>query len=1045
MTKQSSDKNSNNAELASLEPSTFFARAFKKKYEAYCRGEKEAYVNGKVWYDSNNPGEGNYFQKWIIKNLPAEPIQTEPSISERPETVTEKPSSEKKTYASSFFSLKMPQISAVSGLIGSLSPKKSQTENLASTKEEKASLSRLFDEIELRPEILEQQDGLGEYELAQQNPAIRLQQVTQEVARLLLTDNLTELNDNTIAIVNEIQKNAYEKLLKRFEPDSPRLDEQEKVTIAKQKLANEFISAVLACYGQKLMDIADTKHPIVGWNINLLSLNNVSEIPKSLGNKLTLIKIKNDESLEETLPKTPPQYFIYGNTNGDNWQLTEINRSTKGIDTIPFEIQDTFALNRGNRYVYEEITATQAHTLSAREVVTNKENQKAYDDYFITTVSIINNSTNKLNTKEKLLTPISNRNKTKEQLLSAYYIKCQSLQAERQILIQYKQLSLEKADILKVNEAIEIIETHMQQINLINEFIQLDINLEDKIISFLDETQNSLIEDSIAKATVRLDIISENQKILANYNQYITSTDPKKAKRMRPMIQKESADLVNSEIDLTSNQSIDVSKHINSPIFLIAKRHHVQSVLANLNLNMDKIGIINSKAKILGEIIKKTSENLAFLEKQLQEGLEENKTDLEVVSDINRVFNEQIVKIAGSYSRHGICRALSTQLTELTYLPTAEQLLSDLNNLLKPTEYPLFHNLVTTMHNELIGCHVQLTLQEPTQTDIDEIKNGNKILIIKTNETYQIGLKGSGGQYVQEEITDNKLLALLDHYTASLNMPEDIISEKIEAAIHAFLSQNAYPYSMPNKRKFLTKIEFDQLTKSDIYKIAMEYQSQRDAAQSQSAPQRTADLGVILEKIAVFEKRLTLINKKQRIQHQLENLKLLIDQDSSPALEQIKTEIDIAESKLMQNLNETEINELLTYSIFMVAEEFDRPEGRTPAEGTLAKETLVQVVKQELLNSLTDPNRKRLPPISSIQTKSSAAVSQMASWGWDMTKGISASVMSNLSPSSKNRPEQADSEHSSKNESEPSVEQLEPSEEEKNNDEEKTTDPHQPS
>ena len=215
MSKQFDEINRNKTEHASSEPLSFFAQAFKKKYEAYCRGEKEAYINQQVWYNPNNHREGNYFQRWIIKILPESPT-AERSISEKSpvETVKEKPvSPEKKTYTSSFFNLKMPHMSVVSDLMGSLSPHKSLSE-----KKDKVSLSRLFDEIELRPELLEQHDGIGEYELAQQNPVMRLQQVTQEVARMLLTEDLTELNANTISLVNEIQENAYEELLKHFEP-----------------------------------------------------------------------------------------------------------------------------------------------------------------------------------------------------------------------------------------------------------------------------------------------------------------------------------------------------------------------------------------------------------------------------------------------------------------------------------------------------------------------------------------------------------------------------------------------------------------------------------------------------------------------------------------------------------------------------------------------------------------------------------------------------------------------------------------------------------
>lgn len=90
-----------------------------------------------------------------------------------------------------------------------------------------------------------------------------------------------------------------------------------------------------------------------GWEMRVKSFANVEEKDAYafLQNKLTLVKVEGSGK---------PQYYIYGNTDGANWQYTQI--SWEKVRNIDFNSQKNLPIRFEFKALYDEIVRLGAHT-----------------------------------------------------------------------------------------------------------------------------------------------------------------------------------------------------------------------------------------------------------------------------------------------------------------------------------------------------------------------------------------------------------------------------------------------------------------------------------------------------------------------------------------------------------------------------------------------------------------------------------------------------------------------------------------------------------
>lgn len=129
----------------------------------------------------------------------------------------------------------------------------------------------------------------------------------------------------------------------------------------------------------------------VGWEMSVKSFANFEEKDAYafLQNKLTLVKVEGPGK---------PQYYIYGNTDGTNWQYTQI--SWEKVRNIDFNSQKTLPIRFEFKALYDEIVMLGAHT-TAKPNFDSLAKVKS-SEKFMLSKSAQRDAANKFNFRERL-------------------------------------------------------------------------------------------------------------------------------------------------------------------------------------------------------------------------------------------------------------------------------------------------------------------------------------------------------------------------------------------------------------------------------------------------------------------------------------------------------------------------------------------------------------------------------------------------------------------------------------------------------------------
>lgn len=556
---------------------SFFSRIFAKKLIKYVNGDPSVYMFGRA---KPTPEDPTYFQKWIMKAINEDrskiidDFQADPGID----------------------------------------------------------ISRMFDEIDLSPEIIMEEDGVSEYELAEADMDrinIRMTYVVMEAAKLLLNKDKNDLNYYTKKLLNDSIPGSYDQLINKLKPNSSNLSEKEKLAHARQKLAYSFIGAVRCCYCQKLQDINLKKQAPLGWDIEVKNFS-TDELSTYNANKLTVIKLKDVE---------PNKYYIYGNTDGSKWELKEIPANiVLGVD---FENEKTLPSVSKYSLLHNFISTNKYHTLHLDLQNANALREQKMMNFYMKVISPIETLNRRPINKDSFDVSLSNQQNSEKQyenLQNKTYL----INNFKNLLELYKNSVVDDTKLVEINTAIRQLEIRLQDVEVINEFIEQKLpGVDEKINDFLampiDNTQKKLIIE--AKTFI---ITNINQK-LNDFDKLILSDI-----NLHQMVELEKKRLQNSLVVIQEkdfNHNID--EHFHSPIYLIMK---MNEEIKNLNALMHGL----DDSELDSEIVDHLKISIIDIIKEfgnIESILKQNDFDVNKIERAQNLLSSSLVNIGSNYAK----------------------------------------------------------------------------------------------------------------------------------------------------------------------------------------------------------------------------------------------------------------------------------------------------------------------------------------------------------------------------------------------------------
>ncbi len=614
---------------------SFFPKIFASKLDAYAKGESSAYLHGKTTQSKTDANAPNFFQKWIL-NV----IGTDESKSQN---------SSKNFFKRAFGMFK-------------------SSKNANKTHEKSGiDISRMFDEIELRPDIMNEVDGESEYGLAKadvKNLDERMININIAAAELLLNDTKTDLNDYAKKLLNNSMPGSYDKLIKKLKSNDPSLSEEQKIAEARQELAYAVVKAVRACYCQKLQDINNAKHARVGLDMEMKSLSNPKLARAQLEKKLTLIKLSDVE---------PPRYFIYGNTTGSGWALNEIPQEKLG--SFDFEDGKVLPYSHNNNLLYSFIEDSKFHTLSQENKDENAKRKVEHTNFYNDVISPIQTLNARPITTESFDIKVIER-KTTQQLYAEVQLQTFLARNAKELLEMYKGTLNNAEKIAVIDAAIANLQKRIYEDEVIREFMSMNHNADSKMEDFLAiQIDNNTTDLILEAANTVINIMDEKLatfSLLVENDVVLTSLVEEERSRLS----------ITKRAIADTGEAYKIDVHLNSPINLIVQMHNE---LNNLNelLKYTEEYIKDQDIQIaLQELIVKTNREITTLVSRLQ-NKDVTEDDIDAAK---KLLSSPVVDVAIDYGK--ACENNDNEQKELliTKLQTLDKGIMDLN-LLKLSRY----------------------------------------------------------------------------------------------------------------------------------------------------------------------------------------------------------------------------------------------------------------------------------------------------------------------------------------------------------------------
>jgi hypothetical protein len=574
---------------------SFFPEIFRKKLTDYSLGRPSAYLFNKAKTSETDPNAPTYFQRWILKAID----------STKPKSI--------------------PNADATN-----LSDTNHIEEDVG------IDISRMFDEIELRPEIMAEHgnESESEYSLALADVKRineRMTHINIEAAKIFLNRTKDDLNEFAKKLLNDSMPGSYEKLINILKPKDPALDETEKTAQARQKLAYHFIAAARTCYCQKLQDINSAKNPLLGLEINLKSLSK-RDIRNHREQKLTIFK-SSDE--------VPSKYYLYGNTDGSSWKLQEIPESL--LVEIDFARETKLPSSRRYDLLHGHIRSNRLHTLPLSIQEDNVKNAKSFK-YFYENVISPAEALNRRPITSESFNFIENDEENEEQIYGRVQEK-RIFAGNIKYLLEMQKSSLNDAEELQsVNASIRALEIIEQDAQAIDEYMNLELPVTDTMKTFLDKPISNAIKTSskLALSSVIKDLKSFSEKTGKNRDlQHMIAAELEKL-----------AVTEQSEIDYNLDFPFD------SPIYLIMKLYSEYDNLTNLMDDLDMTGLSSKEADEYKMLILQQIKQILLIE----EGLRRNPVDNRDIQRAHAILSNPIVSLSNKYA--SACISQSTEVKD---------------------------------------------------------------------------------------------------------------------------------------------------------------------------------------------------------------------------------------------------------------------------------------------------------------------------------------------------------------------------------------------
>ncbi|MDF1758519.1 MAG: hypothetical protein P1U74_09520 [Legionellaceae bacterium] len=656
---------------SSEQTTSFFAAIFASKLEAYANGEPAAYIHGQPKVDPSNPNSDTYFQKWLK-------IGINPS-------------------------------------------------NASNKSESRVEFSRIFDEMEFSPEILElTKDGLNEYDLAEadkDNLANRINYITKESAKVLLNSERNELNEHMKILLQKVDPNAYEKLLEKYTPNDSKLSASEKIAIAKKTLAFDFLIAVRACYMEKITDISNIKYPIVGLDMRVLTLNSISEIQEKLREELSVIKVLS--------AKGQDKYYIYGRTAENKWELQEIESIT--VAKVDFTKEGVIPSNLKYVDLYTMIHNLNAHVLSAKDNKQNEENiakLKTFTEQILLPLE-----------KYKYL-PITEETFSEHQiqpqsntdLLSKAKDKAILVDNEIFILSEYRKNLADKSTAQEIDSALKELRNMRDELQEINEYVLLDMNPAAKLNSLFAKQRPEIL-DQVIPYTARY-VLERMIVKLSRYDQRVLkalefeldteddSPEILEAKATHKKIEEEQIKIIATISDIEkTKQGDNFSQHLDSPIYLIATLQETLDNLNSLSHGLESLQLTREEIKELRGLIATKIKEITPLNTLLST----NPEDISYIKQTHETLDSSIVRVADKFKQTEVEKLQETigqDLVDMAYIPVTQTQLRMLVEYILKNEKDSFPNVVTTLNDRIIQ------LEHSSASQLAKDKEGDSLYAI---------------------------------------------------------------------------------------------------------------------------------------------------------------------------------------------------------------------------------------------------------------------------------------------------------------------------
>lgn len=564
---------------------SFFPKIFASKLPGYAKGEPEAYLFNQAKTSKTDPNAPTYFQRWVLKA-----IENNKSKEKLESDAT--------------------SVSAVDDLqdVGGID------------------ISRMFDEIELIPEIMNDEEGVSEYSLAladvnQMNE--RMTKINIEAAKIFLNENKDDLNDFAKKLLNDSMPGSYDRLIDILKPKSQDFTEAEKIAQARKKLAYAFVDATRTCYCQKLQDINSAKHEPLGLEIVVKSLSR-EDLNNYSVQKLTLIEVKYDG---------PPKYYIYGNGDGESWALREIPVDVLG--KIDFESENK--LPSINRYssIHNYIEMNKLHTLPKDFQEQNIARKKALIDFYQKVISPIETLNRRPITSESFDFKATNK-ATFAEAHARVQLELQLALNAKYLLNIYRDKVKNESELKSIDASIASLEIIIQEAYAINDFINLDLPVDEKMQSFLTNPISQQVKTVIKAGVVK--VIEDIKVDLRDFDSKVSSDVD-----LHTMIENEL-----EKLDVTAQSEIDVNFEFpfDSRIYCIMQLDSEYDNLNNLMHGIDEMGFTPEMVEEYKNLIVNQIKVIAIIEVVLKTSTANRKDIIRA----NEILSRPIVNIAREYA-----------------------------------------------------------------------------------------------------------------------------------------------------------------------------------------------------------------------------------------------------------------------------------------------------------------------------------------------------------------------------------------------------------